>query len=256
MNGRNDFFIAVDAGNSTAAFGMFKGAVLMESFRIPNGSLEKAVLVERLMKLTGGAPAAGCMISSVFPFGDGLMADICRDVSDREPVFFSAEAACGITVCYDDPSLLGSDRIASAIACRNLFPGEDVVIVDAGTAVTFGVLLGSGEFVGGLIAPGPGISAECLHDKTAFLPPVEISLPGVLIGKNTADNIRSGIVYGFAGAVEGIIARISGELGVSPRVVLTGGWSGLLAAVSDTDFTIEPDLVLKGLYFVFSETRR
>ncbi len=247
--------MAVDAGNSRTRFGLFRGGGFSGSVTVENreAGLSRAaagLLSGEIIALNGGLKADSCMMSSVAPSRNEFLLAVCRGACSSEPVFLSQQMDSGVKFNYEEISQLGLDRFAAAAACRELYPGENVIIIDAGTAVTFGVLNRRGRFEGGMIAPGPGISAECLAEKTAGLPAVEVKRPASLIATNTSDAVLSGVFYGFMYAVDGFVRQLKKELVLPAKVVATGGWSGMLAEFSEeVDYT-EPELVLKGMMVI------
>ncbi len=252
---REEMFLAVDAGNSRTSFGLFRGGKFAGSVTVENreAGLSRAaagLLSGEIIEMNGGLKADSCMMSSVVPSRYEFLLAVCRGACSSEPVFLSHEMDSGVKFNYEDISRLGLDRFAAAAACRKLYPGENVIIVDAGTAVTFGVLNKKGRFEGGLIFPGPRISAECLAEKTAVLPEVVIKRPASLIAANTADAIISGVFYGFIHTVDGLARQLKKELVLPAKVVAAGGWSGVLAEFSEEVDDTEPELVLKGMMVI------
>ncbi len=253
--------LAVDAGNSTICFGIFMGKELENKVSVPAGGVPPAGDAGRRkffagLGLSGGVrKPRSSLISSVVPGCDEALAAFCREFSHDEPRFLSASMETGVVLKYDNIFQLGPDRLAAAAACRDLYPGEDVIIVDAGTACTFGFLNRAGEFEGGLIMPGPGAAAECLRARTSLLPGVEIYPPRSLIGSNSFDSIRSGVFYGFIDGVDGIVCRIKETIGRPAKVVASGGWSQMLGVFSKTVQIVEPSLVLKGISIIEGKNR-
>ena len=160
----------------------------------------------------------------------------------------SNETETGLLYSVDNPQCLGADRIANAVAAHRLYAG-DLIVVDSGTATTFCVITAEGEYRGGAIMPGPGMSVNALFEKTSKLPKVELKPLSSVIGRNTEDNIRSGVVLGHAGAIERIIADIKQELNSDPAVVLTGGYADLLNPYIKVNY-INPLLTLEGLRII------
>jgi type III pantothenate kinase len=156
----------------------------------------------------------------------------------------------GIPIRYDDPREVGPDRIVNAVAARERY-GAPVVVVDFGTSTNFDVVSPDGEYVGGVIAPGIEISMDALFARAARLVKVDYTAPPTVIGKTTVGGLQSGLVYGFAGQVDGIVRRIRGELGVDARAIATGGLADLVAPHSETIERIDPFLTLEGLRAVW-----
>jgi type III pantothenate kinase len=154
----------------------------------------------------------------------------------------------------DNPREVGADRIVDAIAAHHLYGGP-VIIVDMGTATTFEVVSRGGDYLGGAIAPGIMSSSEALFQRAAMLPRIELAPPGKVIGTNTIDAMKSGVVYGYVGLVEGMVQRIQKELGAKVKVVATGGFSGLIARETSVIDEVNPDLTLIGLRLVYRMNR-
>ena len=193
---------------------------------------------------------AGCIISCVVPSLSGIFRVASINLFGIEPLFVSMKIKTGISVKYENPEELGADRIANAAAVHHLYPG-DAIIVDFGTATTFCVLSGEGEYVGGVIAPGVGISKEALTKRAVLLPEVELQAPAKVIGKNTVESMQIGLVYGFAELADGIVRRLKKEFNPEARVIAAGGWAGLISPLSQTITTTDPSLTLKGLQIIY-----
>jgi type III pantothenate kinase len=161
----------------------------------------------------------------------------------------------GISIKYPCPEELGADRIVNATAAYHLYKSP-VIIVDFGTATTFCAISGKGDYLGGIIVPGIGISAEALFEKTALLPRIELVKPGTVIGKGTVESMQSGIIYGFAELVDGIVKRMKKEFSSAAKVIATGGWAELIASESKTIDEIVPFLTLKGLKIIYERKRK
>src|SRR5687768_2115470 len=170
-----------------------------------------------------------------------------------EPLVIEPGVRTGMPILYDNPKEVGADRIANAVGTYELFGGP-TVCVDFGTATTFDCISEKGEYLGGSIFPGIGISMDALFGRAAALRRVELVEPRNVIGKNTVESVQSGAVYGFTGSVEAIVRRIKGELG-DCTVVATGGWSGLIAPLSDSIDHLEPWITLHGLRVIFERNR-
>jgi type III pantothenate kinase len=156
----------------------------------------------------------------------------------------------GVPLLYDNPKELGSDRIVNTLAAYHLYGGPSIV-VDFGTSTNFDVVSAKGEFVGGVLAPGIEISIDALASRAARLLKVELTRPRAVIGKSTVEALQSGILYGFAGQIDGLVRRIQGELGAPATVIATGGLAEVVVAESETIQHHEPDLTLVGLRLVY-----
>ena len=192
----------------------------------------------------------GIAISSVVPPLDSTLRQVCELYFKVKPMFVEPGIKTGIPVLTDNPAELGADRIVNCVAAFERFGGPCVVI-DMGTATTFDALSKKGEFLGGAIAPGLGISADALFSRAARLPRVDIKKPAKVIGTGTVDNIQIGLYYGYIGLVDGILARQIAELGPDTKVVATGGLSKLIAAGSQYLTTVDDMLTLTGLRIIY-----
>ena len=243
---------AIDIGNTTTTFGLLDGTEPLRSSRISttaDRSLDElATAFLSLLDSEGVEPAqvSAVSICSVVPDADSVVAGVARSVFGVEPFFLTAQSAIGIPVVYDKPEEVGADRIANALAALKLF-GCPSVVVDFGTATTFDVVSGEGEYLGGVIVPGIAISSEQLFKRTAKLPMVSIEIPAHVIGRNTVESIQSGLFYGTLGAVNEILKRIRTELGSAPKVIYTGGYAALISPHVEPGPVVDADLTLKGL---------
>ncbi len=158
----------------------------------------------------------------------------------------------GLPILYDDPREIGPDRIVNAVAARESY-GVPVIVVDFGTSTNFDAVSAAGEYVGGVLAPGIEVSMDALFARAARLVKVDFAAPETVIGKTTVACLQSGLVYGFAGQVDGIVTRMRGELGPAARVVATGGLADLIAPHAETIEAVEPDLTLDGLRLIWSQ---
>jgi type III pantothenate kinase len=156
----------------------------------------------------------------------------------------------GVRILYENPRGLGSDRIVDAVAAKQLY-GAPVIIVDFGTGTVFDAVTKDGDYLGGAIAPGIGIASEALFSRGAMLSRVQIERPPAAIGRNTVNAMQSGILFGYAGLVDGVVNRFKGELEGDPKVVATGGWAALVAPETATIDIVNPDLTLTGLRLIY-----
>jgi type III pantothenate kinase len=252
--------LAIDIGNTHTVLGLFEGAELKLDWRLSTRREQTAdeygILVRGLLEAAGVAPGsvAGAVIASVVPPLTPVMASLCHRLLGRQALLVEPGVRTGVAVLYDPPGDVGADRIVNAAAAHAEYGGP-VVIVDFGTATTFDVVTAKGEYLGGIICPGVGISADALFQRAARLPRVEMRNPGRVIGRTTVGSMQSGLFYGYAALVEGILTRIRSELKESPRVVATGGYSGLLAAAVPAIEVVDPALTLKGLRLIWERNR-
>ena len=197
----------------------------------------------------------GAIVSSTVP----LLSDEWQAMSTRyleqEMVVVGPAIRTGMPIRYDNPHEIGADRIANALAAYDRVQGA-CVVVDFGTAITYDVVSAGGEYLGGIITPGAEISIDALYQRAAKLPKVELAPPRSLIGKSTVEAIRSGIVYGFAAQVDGIVRRLRGELGPETTVIATGGLAPLLVPfVRETIDEVDDLLTLTGLRLIWERNR-
>ena len=252
--------LAIDIGNTTTVIGVFKGEELARSWRIAteNGRLadEYGALFTLFLRDAGVDPLSieGVVISSVVPAVLPNVVEMCRRYLKREPVIVSAEMDLGLVLKVKNPLEVGADRIVNALGAYEEHGGP-CIVVDFGTATTFDVISSKGEYLGGAIAPGIGISMEALFSRAAKLPKVELKKPPSPIGSDTITSVQSGFFYGFLGQMEEIIRRITEELSrmgePRPKVIATGGLAELIASASKLVDLIDPDLTIKGLRIAY-----
>jgi type III pantothenate kinase len=193
-------------------------------------------------------------LSSVVPPVTPVFVELCRRYFRLEPLIVSHRLKTGVRVRIDYPAELGADRILNALAAKTLH-GTPAIVVDFGTATTFDAVSREGDYVGGAIAPGLGIAAEALYSRTAKLPRIELSAPPAAIGRNTVHAMQSGLVLGYIGLVEGLVARIRAELGAGARVIATGGMAHILAEHTAVIQAVDAMLTLEGLRLIHELNR-
>jgi len=160
----------------------------------------------------------------------------------------------GVRILMDNPREVGADRIVHAIAARRLY-GTPAIVIDFGTATVFDVISSEGDYLGGAIAPGIGISAEALYREAAQLPRIELAIPKKVIGKNTVAAMQSGVLFGYVALVEGMVDRIKEELGEEVKVIATGGLAGVIARETSAIQAVNPNLTLEGLRLIYEMNR-
>jgi len=248
--------LAIDIGNTSIHVGVFAGEELRATWQIASDVHRKtdeyAVILLDLMahhglKTTDITDAVMC---SVVPPLISTYAEFCEQYLKISPLIVGVGVKTGVKIRMDNPREVGADRIVHAVAAHQLYGGP-AIIVDMGTATTFDSISREGDYLGGVIAPGIGIAAEALFMRTAMLPRVELTRPKKAIGTNTVTAMQSGLVFGYVGLVEGIIARIQAELGEKATVVATGGYSKIIAKETKIFDAVNPDLVLIGLRLVY-----
>ncbi len=260
--------LVIDVGNTNTVLGVFERQAGFTAPDVPRyGRLiahwrvatiktqtvdEYGVLFRNLFAM-GGVESAGIhgiILSSVVPPMDSTLREVCETYFHVKPLFVEPGVKTGMPVHYDNPAEVGADRIVNAVAAFEKHGGP-CVIVDFGTATTFDAVSKRGEYLGGVIAPGIGISAEALFERTARLPRVDIREPQRVIGSNTMGSIQSGLYYGYLALVDGILERLIGELGKETRVVATGGLASLIGKGSKYIREIDDLLTLEGLRIIW-----
>jgi type III pantothenate kinase len=257
---RPERLLAIDVGNTNTVLGLFEGAELKADWRLATRrdqtDDEYGILIRSLFEAVGVEPAslAGAAIASVVPPLTPVFAALCRKLLGRDALVVGPGVKTGVAVLYDPPGDVGADRIVNAVAAFAAYGGP-VVVVDFGTATTFDVVTARGEYLGGIICPGIGVSADALFERAARLPRVEIRNPGRVVGRTTVGSIQSGLFFGYAAMVEGILERIHNELKEPARVVATGGYAALLAPEVRSIEAVDSALTLKGLYLIWERNR-
>ena len=244
--------LAVDIGNTNTVLGVFDGERLVESWRVKTDSRDTAdELALAYRGLLHEIPVDGVAACATVPAVLGqLRVMLARYYPGLPALVVEPGVRTGVPLLYDNPKEVGSDRIVNALAAYHLYGGP-AVVVDFGTSTNFDVVSAKGEFLGGALAPGIEISIDALASRAARLVKVEVVRPRSVIGKTTVEALQSGILYGFAGQIDGLVRRIVAELGGRATVVATGGLASLVIEESETIREHEPDLTLIGLRLVY-----
>lgn len=254
--------LALDVGNTNTVMGLYRLAhdgvatEMIANWRITTPSKqttdEFGMMLRNLFALRGLEVGAvqGVAVSSVVPPLDSMLRRVCEMYFHVKPLFIEPGVRTGLPVLTDNPTEVGADRIVNSVAAFERFGGPTIV-VDMGTATTFDVISKKGEFLGGAIAPGLGISADALFARAARLPRIDVKKPAKVIGTGTVDNIQIGLYYGYIGLVDGILERMIAEMGPETKTVATGGLAKLIASGSKYIGAVDEMLTLTGLRIIY-----
>ena len=249
--------LAIDVGNTEITIGVFEGDKLVQHWRAATvddrTADEHALLLSGFLAHDGlrfAESISGVAASSVVPRLTQALREMARRYCGGDPLVVEPGVRTGLAILTDNPREVGADRVVNAVAAFAAHGGPTIV-VDFGTATTFDAVSERGEYLGGVIAPGIQISMNALAEHTAQLRRVEVAAPRSVIGKNTAECLQAGVVYGVAGQVDGIVRRMLAELGGTATVIATGGLAGAVLAACETIQHHDPWLTLHGLRMVY-----
>ncbi|MDP2910994.1 MAG: type III pantothenate kinase [Candidatus Omnitrophota bacterium] len=240
--------LAIDIGNTSIHNGIFDKKVSKKTFRIAtyskNLNMEYVGNLKRYLK-----DIDSVIITSVVPQALKKVEKAIKDITGKKSVVVGRDLDSGVKNLYNDPGQVGTDRLVNARAAYELYGGE-CIIVDFGTAITIDIVNKKRQYIGGVIAPGPGISLWALSEKTALLPRITIKKPKSILGKETKESMLAGIVYGFSSLCDGIVCKLKKRYCRNAKVIVTGGFSKLIGPYCETADKIDPDLTLKGLEII------
>ena len=248
--------VTIDIGNTNIAVGVFDGDRLKVTWRVATGihrlADEYGTLFLNLLQRQGIllSKIRGAALCSAVPPLVSTLHEVCQEYLGISPLVVEPGVRTGIRITIDNAREVGPDRIVNAVAAHHLY-GEPVIIIDLGTATTFDVVSGGGDYLGGAIAPGIAIATEALFTRTAMLPRIELVRPKQVIGRSTISAMQSGIVFGYIGLIEGMVRRIEQELGSKTKVIATGGYAQLLAEETPAIDIVNSDLTLVGLRLIY-----
>ncbi len=248
--------LCIDLGNTNITLGLYDGNDLHSHWRIKTDHYkmpdEYGMLFFNLFAHAGRQPqnVTGICMCSVVPPLTGALEQMCTLYFGQEPLIVDVGVKTGVRIRYDNPYEVGADRVVDAAAVYQLYGGP-ACVVDFGTATTFDAISREGDYLGGAIAPGIGIASEALFSKAAKLTRVDLVRPPRPIGTNTVHAMQSGLIFGYVGLVEGMVARFRAELGDDMRVIGTGGLAEIIARETNVIQAVDPWLTLKGLRIVW-----
>jgi type III pantothenate kinase len=252
--------LVIDVGNTNTVLGVYEGERLLHHWRVwtdrEKTADEYGILVRNLYEGSrlSSREIGAIAIASVVPPLTLTIVELCERYFGIAPLVVGPGIRTGISIKMDNPKEVGADRIVNAVAAHEKHRSA-CIVVDFGTATTFDYIAGNGDYMGGVIAPGAGISAEALFREASKLPRVEIAKPPTVIGKNTVAAMQSGLFYGYVALVEGIIDRMKRELRADPPVIATGGLARAVASETSKIHVIDENLTLDGLRIIYERNQ-
>ncbi|AIQ71863.1 MULTISPECIES: type III pantothenate kinase [Paenibacillus] len=253
--------LAVDIGNTNIVLGVYRKRELLHHFRLSTARQstvdEYGVMIHNLFHMSGISvkDVEGVIISSVVPPLVKTIEDMCIKYIGKDPLIVGPGIKTGLNLRYENPREIGADRIVNAVAAIEQYKCP-LVVVDFGTATTFDCIDAGANYLGGAIVPGLGISTEALYQRASKLPRIELEKPKKVIGRNTVHAMQAGIIFGYAGQVEGIVKRIKVEMNAPElKVISTGGLASLIAGETDCIDEVNPMLTLEGLRIIYDRNQ-
>ena len=253
--------LAIDMGNSNIVVGGIDSDRVYFEERLTTDrsrtNLEYAIYIKNILEIHGIdiSRIEGTIISSVVPPLNNTITTAIKKITGKAPMLVGSGMKTGLNIIMDNPKTTGSDMIVDAVAALREYPAP-LILIDMGTATTMSVIDPAGNYSGGVSLPGLRISLDTLSSRTAQLPQISLETPGKVIGKNTIDCMRSGIMYGTASMIDGIIDRMEAELGEKTTVIATGGLSRFVMPLCRHDIIIDNALLLKGLFILYQKNRK
>jgi type III pantothenate kinase len=249
--------LVVDIGNTNIVVGLYREQQLVHAWRL--SSRRDVTADEFRVYLAGllGSQVSGVrdgVVASVVPPLTSQVTETLHEMLDRDPLVVAPGIKTGLRLKMDYPQEVGADRIANAVAAQARYGGPTVV-VDFGTATTLDVVTAEGDYLGGIITPGPQLGADALSARAARLPRVDLAVPPRVIGRNTIDSLRSGVVYGHAAMIDGLVRRVERDLDEGVRIIVTGGTAPLISPLMERVDGIDLDLTLEGLRLIYERNR-